>query len=106
MSIHVALTHRTFYRYDRPVTLSPQVVRLRPAPHSRTPVLSYSLEVAPKDHFVNWQQDPQGNFLARLVFPERTTEFSSSVVPTSRFSRKPSVRPPSAVSGSAMPGFP
>jgi uncharacterized protein (DUF2126 family)/transglutaminase-like putative cysteine protease len=79
MSIHVALTHKTVYRYDRPVLLSPQVVRLRPAPHSRTPVLSYALDVSPEAHFINWQQDPQGNFLARLVFPERTRELSITV---------------------------
>ena len=75
MSIHVALHHRTHYRYDRLTMLGPQTVRLRPAPHCRTPILSYSLSVRPREHFINWQQDPQSNYLARLVFPERTTEF-------------------------------
>jgi uncharacterized protein (DUF2126 family) len=72
MAIHVALTHRTTYRYDRLVSLSPQVVRLRPAPHCRTRVLSYSLRVSPEPHFLNWLQDPFGNYLARVVFPEQT----------------------------------
>ncbi len=76
MSIRVALHHKTVYQYDRLVTLSPQTVRLRPAPHSRTPVSSYSLTIEPKDHFINWQQDPQGNFLARLNFPAPTRTFS------------------------------
>ena len=79
MSIHVALNHVTQYRYDRRVALSPQVVRLRPAPHCRTRVLSYSLSLSPAQHFINWQQDPFSNYLARLVFPERTTEFVLTV---------------------------
>jgi transglutaminase-like putative cysteine protease len=79
MSIHVALNHVTHYRYDRPINLGPHVVRLRPAPHCRTRVLSYSLKVTPAKHFINWQQDPQSNYLARLVFPEKTTEFKIEV---------------------------
>src|SRR4051812_40537631 len=79
MSIHVSLHHKTQYTYDRLVNLGPQVVRLRPAPHSRTRILSYSLQVTPEKHFVNWQQDPQSNYHARLVFPEPTREFCVEV---------------------------
>lgn len=79
MAIHVALTHRTEYRYDKLVGMAPQTIRLRPAPHCRTPILSYSLNISPKDHFINWQQDPFGNFLARIVIPEKTQEFSVTV---------------------------
>ncbi|HKT74234.1 MAG TPA: transglutaminase family protein [Steroidobacteraceae bacterium] len=79
MSIHVRLNHVTRYRYDRLVSLGPQIVRLRPAPHCRTRVLSYSLDVQPAEHFINWQQDPQSNYLARLTFPERTRELRIEV---------------------------
>ncbi|NTX28798.1 transglutaminase family protein [Burkholderia pyrrocinia] len=79
MSIHVALHHTTRYRYDRLVNLGPQVVRLRPAPHCRTPILAYSMTVEPAQHFINWQQDPFSNYLARLVFPERTEHFEVTI---------------------------
>ncbi len=79
MSITVALTHKTEYRYDRSVALSPHLIRLRPAPHTRTPVHHYSLRVEPDDHFINWQQDPFGNHIARVVFPNRTRSLSIEV---------------------------
>jgi transglutaminase-like putative cysteine protease len=79
MAIRVALLHQTGYRFDRLVNLSPHEIRLRPAPHCRTPVLGYSLSVAPERHFQNWQQDPYGNWIARVVFPERTDKLDITV---------------------------
>src|SRR3982075_1286949 len=75
MRIQVALNHRTQYRYDKAVFLGPQVIQLRPAPHCRTPILSYSLSVTPVDHLLNWQLDPHHNYLARLLFPNKTNHF-------------------------------
>ncbi|MDR7304787.1 transglutaminase family protein [Rhodoferax saidenbachensis] len=79
MSIHAALNHVTHYTYDRLVNLGPQVIRLRPAPHCRSKVVSYSLKVEPATHFINWQQDPFANYQGRLVFPEKTKEFKVTV---------------------------
>ena len=82
MGIHIGIEHRTTYEFDRLTTIHPHVLRLRPAPHSRTPILSYSLRVEPENHFINWQQDPFGNFMARLVFPEpsRVLDFTVDLV--------------------------
>ena len=79
MTIKVALEHRTAYAFDRPVKIYPHVVRLRPAPHSRTPIEAYSLAVEPAGHFLNWQQDAFSNYQARLVFPEPSTTLSITV---------------------------
>lgn len=79
MTLHVSLTHRTAYAYDRRIGMGPQTIRLRPAPHCRTPILAYSLTVSPKDHWLNWLQDPFGNFQARVIIPEPTEEFSVTV---------------------------
>src|ERR1700679_2247624 len=74
MAIHVALHHKTHYKYDKLVAHMPHTIRLRPAPHCRTPILSYSQKILPKKHFLNWQQDPFSNYLDRVVFPEKTDE--------------------------------
>ena len=79
MSIKVAISHKTRYKFDRNVSLSPHVFRLRPAAHSRTAIEGYSLKIYPENHFINWQQDPFGNFQARVVFPEKTTELRVDV---------------------------
>ncbi|WP_027390730.1 DUF2126 domain-containing protein [Chrysiogenes arsenatis] len=79
MTISVAIHHRTVYKFDRLVSLSPHIFRLRPAVHSRTPIKGYSLRITPEKHFINWQQDPFGNFLARVVFPEKTRELTVEV---------------------------
>ncbi len=79
MSIHVALRHNMIYQYDRAIKVSPQTIRLKPAPHTRSPILAYSLKISPEDHFINWQQDPFGNYVARAVFPNEVKELRVEV---------------------------
>ncbi|WP_194767475.1 DUF2126 domain-containing protein [Tamlana sp. I1] len=79
MALKIVISHKTKYKYDRKVSLSPHIFRLRPAPHSRTPIESYSIKIKPEEQFFNWQQDPFGNYVARLVFPEKTDELSIDV---------------------------
>ncbi len=79
MTIRVAINHKTIYHFDRPVSLSPHILRLRPAVHCRTPIKAYTLRIKPDDHFINWQQDPFGNILARVVFPQKCRELSVEV---------------------------
>src|SRR5664279_3056185 len=79
MAIRVAIRHKTVYSYDRLVSLSPHIFRLRPAAHSRTMIEAYSFKITPEEHFINWQQDPFGNYQARVVFPEKTRELSVEV---------------------------
>lgn len=79
MALKVVISHKTTYKYDRKISLSPHVIRLRPAPHSRTPIEAYSIKIKPEENFFNWQQDPFGNYQARLVFPEKTDVFEIDV---------------------------
>ncbi len=79
MSILTSVTHVTHYKYDRPINLAPQTIRLRPSPHCKIPIKSYSLNIFPKEHFLNWYQDIYGNWIANVVFPERVNEFKIEV---------------------------
>ena len=79
MPIKIAINHVTHYTYGHPVSLGPQIIRLRPAPHCRSRIISYTLTVEPASHLMHWQQDPFANYQARCVFPEKTTEFKVTV---------------------------
>ena len=79
MTIQVQVNHLTHYKYDRPVNLAPQTVRLRPSPHNKVPIKAYSFKIFPENHFLNWYQDIYGNFIANIVFPEKITEFKIDV---------------------------
>jgi transglutaminase-like putative cysteine protease len=77
--LRIQLEHDTCYRYDRSVVLSPQRIRLRPAPHNRTELGDYRMQVAPATHRLDWQQDAFGNHIARVLFDGPVTEFAISV---------------------------
>lgn len=79
MTLLVSLRHQTHYSFDKPIHIAPHIVRLRPAVHCRTPIKAYSLKIEPANHFINWQQDPFGNYMARLVFPEKAQKLSFDV---------------------------
>ena len=79
MTIRVAIRHHTDYRFDRTVALGPHILRVRPAPHSRTRIEAYSLRIAPGGHFINWQQDAYANHLARVVFPDKARRLTIDV---------------------------
>ena len=79
MAIHVAIEHVTCYNFDRPVSVSPHIIRLRPAPHARTPVHHYHFDITPENHRIYWQQDPFGNTIARVVFPEKMQQLKVAV---------------------------
>ncbi len=79
MGTQVAITHINHYKYSRSIKVWPQIVRLRPAPHARTKITAYSLKISPKEHFINWMQDPFGNYQARIAFPDLTDEFKIQV---------------------------
>ena len=86
MSLRFALTHRSTYRYARAVGFGPQLIRLRPAPQCRTPILSYTLSIEPATHWLHWQQDPLGNFMARVLVTQPVTAFSVTVDLTAEIS--------------------
>ena len=91
MGIQLALTHETHYKYERAVAIGPQLVRLRPAAHCRTPILNYALKIKPEKHHVHWQQDPYNNHVARVIIPDKTdeltvrVEFTAELSPTNPF---------------------
>ncbi|MFT8550349.1 MAG: transglutaminase family protein [Acetobacter okinawensis] len=79
MSSHVTLLHRTCYRYDRPVSMGPQTIRLRPMQASRTPIESYGLHISPKGSQLRWERDSCGNDVACVGFSDRLTHFDIEV---------------------------
>ncbi|SOD89041.1 transglutaminase family protein [Spirosoma fluviale] len=84
MSVRVAIHHHTRYDYDRVVFLSPHLIRLRPVAHSKAIIESYTLTIQPANHVIHWQQDPFGNFIARVDFWEPMSMMSIDVDITAR----------------------